>query len=191
MACLNSSASFFKLPDLWLHFCSIPRMMKRVLFGIIFLISFSVQAQNLNWFISAHAGANNFETESVNGALLAGFENTFGHQVAFGPVFKSFTADQSLSAMLGARVYSQMRINDRLNAYLQADLSNGDKFSMIRMNAPLRLETGMGLNVMLKDNFGVGCGYTFGEYNPFTNQRRSAPTLKLVYSLSFANNNNW
>ena len=166
-------------------------MMKNVLSGILFLISLSVNAQVANWYLSAQAGANNFQTQSLNGALLAGFKNEAGHQFAAGPLFKSYTADRNMTPMLGARVYSQMRINDTFNAYIQADISNGDKFSMINTNSPMRLETGMGLNVMLKENFGIGCGYTFGEFNPLTNQRSSSPTLKLIYSLSFGNNYGW
>ncbi|WP_207427186.1 hypothetical protein [Pedobacter sp. SYSU D00535] len=164
--------------------------MKNLLPVILFLISLSVKAQNVNWFVSAHAGASNFKSATMNGAVVGGFQTAEGHQVAFGPVMKSFMMNGTYRNRIGARVYSQMHISDRVSAYLQADLSNGNQFSMFTSNMP-RLETGMGVNVMIQENLGVGCGFNLGEVNPFTSARSSSPAVKLIYSLPLSRNNGW
>ncbi len=165
-------------------------MDKKLLLVILLLNCLSLtKAQSLNWFISAHAGANNYKSATMNGAVLGGFRNEAGQQLAVGPVVKSFMLNGIMKNVVGGRVYSQMNLVGKIDAYLQCDISNISQVQSANGLSPVRIETGMGLNFMLKENLGIGCGYTFGEYNPLTNQRNSSPSLKLVYVMPFFSNN--
>lgn len=167
-------------------------MNKKLLLVFLLLNCLStVKAQSLNWFVSAHAGANNYKSASMNGAVLGGFRNESGQQLAIGPVVKGFMQNGIMRNVIGGRLYSQMNLSGKLDAYLQCDVSNGNQFQAVKSQPLVRIETGMGLNFMIKENIGVGCGYTFGEYNPLTNQRKSSPVLKLVYVMPFSSGSNW
>jgi len=167
--------------------------MEKKLLLVILLLNYlsTTKAQSLNWFVSAHAGANNYKSASMNGAILGGFKNENGQQLAIGPVIKGFMLNGIVKNVIGGRVYSQMNLTGKIDAYLQCDVSNLNQFQSASGQSPIRIETGMGLNLMVKENLGVGCGYTFGEFNPLTNQRVNSPSLKLVYTLPFMSNSRW
>jgi len=163
--------------------------MRKILLLSLLLISFVfTNAQDLTWFVSAHAGASDYRSAGMNGAVLAGFRNQEGQQLAFGPVAKNYMMNKKMTSLIGARIYSQMHLTGIIDLYIQGDITNGDSHSMVNMGSPIRLETGMGLNIMIKENLGIGCGYTFGEFNPLTNERRSSPSLKFIYNMPFSSN---
>src|SRR5690606_4607538 len=93
--------------------------------------------------------------------------------------------------VIGARAYSQMNLSGIVDVYLQCDVTSGNQLQSVNSQSPVRIETGMGLNLMIKENIGVGFGYTFGEFNPLTNQRKSSPVLKLIYEIPFSSAYNW
>lgn len=166
--------------------------MKKLLL-VILLLNFlsTTKAQSLNWFISAHVGASNYKSASMNGAVMGGFKNEMGQQISIGPVVKGFMINGIVKNVVGARAYAQMNLAGRVDAYIQCDASDSRTFQNVAAKSPVRIETGMGLNFMIKDNLGVGCGYTFGETNPITNQRMGSPSLKLVYVMPFLSNSGW
>ncbi|WP_256011953.1 hypothetical protein [Desertivirga xinjiangensis] len=168
-------------------------MIKKLLLVILLLNCLStIKAQSLNWFVSAHAGTGNFKTASANGAVLAGFKNERGQQVAMGPVVKGFMHNGIMENVIGGRLYSQMNLAGPVDVYLQCDLTNGrNQLQSAKAQVPVRLETGMGLNFLIRENIGIGCGYTFGEYNPISQQRKSSPVLKLTYLMPFQSSRNW
>ncbi|HEU4608981.1 MAG TPA: hypothetical protein VFS31_12785, partial [Chitinophagaceae bacterium] len=63
-------------------------------------------SQSLNWYLAAHAGANDYRATTMSGSLLAGFENESGNQIAAGPVLKTFMVNGILRNRIGARLYS-------------------------------------------------------------------------------------
>jgi len=167
-------------------------MMKKLLLVILLLNCLSTtKAQSLNWFVSAHVGASNYKSAGMNGAVMGGFRNEMGQQISIGPVVKGYMLNGIMKNQLGGRVYAQMNLSGRLDAYIQCDATDAKQFQNVSTKSPVRIETGMGLNLMIKDNLGVGCGYTFGELNPVSNQRISSPSLKLVYVMPFLSNSRW
>jgi len=165
--------------------------MKKLLLVILLLNYLSTKAQSLNWFVSAHVGASNYKSASMNGAVMGGFKNEAGQMISIGPVLKGYMLNGMMKNQIGGRIYAQMNLTGRIDAYLQCDASDAGRFQNVAAKSPVRIETGMGLNFMIKDNLGIGCGYTFGEINPATNQRLSSPSLKLVYVLPFLSNSRW
>ncbi|WP_207423728.1 hypothetical protein [Desertivirga brevis] len=167
-------------------------MMRKLLLVILLLNCLSTtKAQSLNWFVSAHVGTSNYKTASMNGAVMGGFKNEMGQQVSIGPVVKGYMLNGIVKNQVGARLYAQMNLSGKIDAYIQCDASDATQFRTAPGKSPVRLETGMGLNFMIKENLGVGCGYTFGEINPLSNQRLSSPSLKIVYVLPFLSNSRW
>lgn len=142
-------------------------------------------AQYLSWFVTAHSGNSSFNTANVNNAVLAGFKTEGGQQFSFGPVIKSYLADQKLGNIPGFRMYSQTALYQGINVYLQCDIANGDRFHAFSMGAPLRIESGAGLNFTIRERVGFGVGYNFGEFNPLNNARQTVPVFKFLYVLPF------
>lgn len=163
-------------------------MAKYILSVLFFLFATTLKAQYLNWFVSAQSGGTGYgATTNMHGAVLAGFKTETGQQFSVGPVFKGYMADQKFRNILGARLYSQVNLSGNLDVYMQCDISNGTPFQAVSMKSPLRLETGIGVNYMVSERFGVGAGYNFDDYNPLNNTRRSSPALKFVYVIPFHN----
>jgi hypothetical protein len=166
--------------------------MKRLLLVILLLNCLStIKAQSLNWFVSAHVGSSNYKTASMNGALMGGFRNDLGQQVSLGPVVKGYMQNGIMKNKVGGRLYAQMNVSGRIDAYLQCDASETQRFQNSTVKSPIKIETGMGLNFMIKENLGIGCGYTFGEVNPVTNGRMSSPSIKFIYVMPFLSNSGW
>lgn len=157
-------------------------------FSCLLLSGSSLRAQYLNWFLSAQTGSSGYHSTGMHGAVLAGFKTETGQQVSFGPVVKGYLSDRKFGNLIGARLYSEMNLSEKLGIYMQCDVSNGDQFHSIDMRSPLRLEAGIGINYMLGERIGVGAGYNFDDYNPLTNSRQSSPALKLVYLIPLGNN---
>lgn len=159
--------------------------MKTLLLFVCLLVGQQCFAQYLSWFLSSQSGVNNFSGSNFNNSVLAGFKTEDGQQVSFGPVIKSFVTDQKLGNIPGIRLYSQTALVSGFNLYVQCDLANGDRFRAISFNAPFRIESGAGINFMIRERVGMGVGYNFGEFNPLNNLRESTPVFKLLYLLPF------
>lgn len=177
------------MASLWLFFCLSISMMRYLLLFTLFVSGISVKAQYLSWYLSAQTGSCNYGSPNMNGAVLAGFKTEAGQQLSFGPVVKSYMSDQKFGNLVGIRLYSQTSVSERVNIYMQCDVSNGTQFQAVSMKSPLRLETGVGINYMIGEKIGVGAGYNFGDYNPLNNMRKSSPSLKLIYLIPFRSNN--
>ena len=163
--------------------------MRYIYLFILLLSVSSLKAQYLSWYMSAQTGSCNIGSANMNGAVLAGFKTEAGQQLSLGPVVKSYMSDQKFGNIVGLRLYSQTSLTEHFNLYMQADLSNGTQFCSVNMQAPLRLETGIGFNYMIGEKIGLGAGYNFGDYNPLNNMRKSSPSLKLIYLIPFRSNN--
>lgn len=160
-------------------------MIRQLLLVAALISANDVWAQYLSWFVSAQSGASNYATANVSNTVLAGFKTEGGEQFSFGPVVKSYFMEQRAGNIAGLRMYTQAPVIPGVNFYIQADLANGDRRGPIMMQAPVRLETGAGFNVMIRERIGCGLGYSFGEFNPMTNLRRSSPAFKLIYLMPF------
>ncbi|WP_374164102.1 hypothetical protein [Arcticibacter sp. MXS-1] len=163
-------------------------MMRYLLLVLLLATGTSIKAQYLSWYISAQTGSCNYGSPNINGSVLAGFQTEAGQQFSVGPVIKSYMSNQRFGNIAGLRVYSQTSISEKVNLYMQCDVSNGTQFAAVSMKSPLRLETGIGINYMIGEKIGVGAGYNFGDYNPLSNMRKSSPALKLVYLVPFKSN---
>lgn len=161
------------------------------LFIVSFLFAAGVQAQGLNWHLTAQAGTVNTHHNNFQGAFLAGFESLEGQQLSFGPVVKGYMANKQMENMIGGRVYSQAKVADKLSLYIQCDIFSGAKSPLDNTRAPMRLESGAGLIYTFYEKIGVSAGYNFGEFNPLSGMRKNSPSIKLVYLVPLSYNRGW
>ena len=155
---------------------------KPLLFLFIVFFITSAKAQNLNWHVSAQAGAANYQFENFQGAVLAGFENFQGQQLSVGPVMKGYTMNTEFKKVLGGRIYSQAKVYKEISMYLQCDIFDGIRSqSLSAVKSPMRIETGAGIIYTYNQTIGVSAGYSIGELNPITGTRKNSPVVKLVY----------
>lgn len=158
-------------------------MVRRIFILVLLSIfAFSAKSQNLNWHITAQAGAANYQFENFRGAVLAGFQNMDGQQLSFGPVVKGYNINTELKTVLGGRIYSQARLYKGVSMYLQCDVFDGTRSrSFSSVKSPMRLETGAGITYTYREIIGLSAGYNLAELNPLTGVRKNTPAIKLIY----------
>lgn len=158
-------------------------MVKKSLILLFVLFSITTaKSQNLNWHLSAQAGATSHQFENFQGSLLAGFENLQGQQLSVGPVFKGYTMNTEFKNALGGRIYSQAKVYNDISLYIQCDIFDGTRsISSPSVKSPMRLETGAGIIYTYRQTIGLSAGYNIGELNPISGIRKNSPAIKLVY----------
>lgn len=159
--------------------------------SLIFTTVTAVNAQSLNWHLTAQAGTLSTQHNNFQGAFLAGFESLEGQQLSFGPVVKGYMANKQIENTLGGRVYSQAKVVNNLSLYIQCDVFNGVKSQITHTRAPIRLESGAGFIYTVYERIGISAGYNFGEYNPLSGIRKNSPSVKLVYLVPLTYNQRW
>ena len=165
--------------------------MKNVITFLFVICAYtSATSQNLNWQLSAQAGTANHEFKNFQGAILAGFKTFEGQQLSVGPVFKGYSMNSAFRNVTGGRIYSQVKVYEGVSMYLQCDVFGGTKSSFVASaRSTMRLETGAGIIYTYRDAVGISAGYSLAEYNPLTQVRKNAPSIKLVYLMPFGRRN--
>lgn len=162
-------------------------MFKNVLLlTFLSLIVNSSKSQTFNWHLAAQAGTANHHFENYQGALMAGFQNSDGQQLSFGPIFKRYNMNSQFKNSMGGRIYSQAKVYNSISLYLQCDVFDGVQSQFHSSGkSPMRLESGAGIIYTFYEKVGLSAGYNLGELNPLTGLRKNTPVIKLIYLMPF------
>ncbi len=172
--------------------------MKKTLLILTSILSLSLglRAQNnyLNWMLTAQAGTTSNINTNYHTALLWGFKNDAGQQISIGPVIKGFMSNNHIENLFGARLYSKVNLVNNIGLYMQGDLLKTnlmhpgfDGISLIKTTP--KLETSMGIEFVVLNNFSLGGGYNFQEYNPVKNSKTGTMNLRAVFNFSLSGKN--